>query len=152
MGKTLNSLFAFLALIAFSSTSVTAQSEELTLGSTANLGALPLIAINEGLFPSHQLKVNYTHLQTGKMTMDALIGGDIEVGTIVDSNVAFIGYLENPIKVIASLGVKEDDAIYFRPSTGIANPLDLKGKRIGYIPATTSHIMLARFLARTGLK
>lgn len=80
------------------------------------------------------------------MTMDALISGDIEIGTIVDSNVAFIGYSKSPIKVIASLATKLDDALWYTTNAKITKPTDLIGKRVGYTPATTSHIFLDRFL------
>ncbi len=122
--------------------------EQLIVGSTTNLGVLPLIAKNENIFSEKGLAVEYKKFQTGKMTMDALISGDIEAGTIVDSNVAFINYSKNPIKVIASIGTKLDDAIYFDKSKNISTPKDLIGKRIGFAPATTSHIFLAKFLER----
>lgn len=128
-------------------TEVQAQ-DQLIVGSTTNLGVLPLIAKNENLFSEKELVVEYKKFQTGKMTMDALISGDIEAGTIVDSNVAFINYSKNPIKVIASIATKLDDAIYFNKSKNIFAPKDLVGKRIGFAPATTTHIFLAKFLER----
>lgn len=124
-----------------------AEELPIRIGSTANLGVLPLIAKNEGIFEENGLKVDYLKFQTGKMTMDALISGDIEIGTLVDSNISFIGYFPNPIKVIASLGVKHDHRLWFMKSSGISEPAHLVGKKIGYVPATTSHIFLARYLA-----
>ena len=126
--------------------------EHLVVGSTTNLGVLPLIAKNENIFSEKGLEVEYKKFQTGKMTMDALISGDIEAGTIVDSNVAFINYSKNPIKVIASIAIKLDDAIYFNTRKNITSPKDLIGKKIGYAPATTSHIFLAKFLEHNQIK
>ncbi len=128
--------------------SAQAQEQPLILGSNINLGLVTLVAKNEGLFPKHGLKVDYRKFQTGKMTMDALIAGEVEVGTLVDSNIAFVNYSDNPIKVIASIGTKLDDAIYFKKHSQITKPADLIGKRIGYAPATSSHIFLARLLER----
>ena len=145
-----HSLIVFLTSVIFFS-EVQAQ-EYLTFGSTTNLGVLPLIAKNENIFSEKGLAVEYKKFQTGKMTMDALISGDIEAGTIVDSNVAFINYSKNPIKVIASIAIKLDDAVYFDKNKNIAAPKDLVGKRIGFAPATTSHIFLAKFLERNQIK
>jgi ABC-type nitrate/sulfonate/bicarbonate transport system substrate-binding protein len=126
--------------------------DELRFGSTTNLGLLALIAIKENIFKNKDLIVNYKKFQTGKITMDALISEDIDVGTIVDSNVAFINYLKNPIKIIASIATKLDDAIYFKQSNNIFTPKDLIGKRIGFAPATTSHIFLVKFLEKHNIK
>lgn len=139
-------LFGFAAL-----SEVHAQ-DPLTVGSTTNLGVLPLIAKNENIFSEMGLTVEYKKFQTGKMTMDALISGDIEAGTIVDSNVAFINYSKNPVKVIASIATRLDDAIYFNKNKNISAPKDLVGKRVGFAPATTSHIFLAKFLKSNQIK
>jgi NitT/TauT family transport system substrate-binding protein len=140
-----NLIFPLAALVFHVSIGL-AEEQKLILGSTANLGVLPLVAKHDSIFVKNGIEVDYRKFQTGKMTMDALISGDIEIGTIVDSNVAFIGYSKNPIKVIASLAIKLDDAIWYRSDKQITRPIDLIGKRIGYTPATTSHIFLARFL------
>jgi NitT/TauT family transport system substrate-binding protein len=129
-----------------------AEEYNLKFGSTANLGVLPLIAKNEDIFGKQGLAVKYKKFQTGKMTMDALVSGDIEAGTIVDSNVSFINYTSNPIRVIASIATRNDDAIYYDITKNISSPKDLVGKRIGYAPATTSHIFLAKFLEVNDIK
>ena len=144
---------------------------EITFGWTTNLGMLPLIAKEEGFFKENNVSVTFKKLQTGKMAMDSIISGEIDFGTIVDSNVSFINYSKNPLKVIAIIGTKEDDTIYFKstvakPDTDknestkteakdtniIKTPRDLIGKKIGYVPATTSHIFLARFLDKHQIK
>jgi sulfonate transport system substrate-binding protein len=132
---------------------VEAAAEDLTVrfGSTSNLGILPLIAKHEGIFKSRGLEVDYKKLQTGKITMDALLSGEIDIGTLVDSNIAFINFSKNPLKVIASLATRLDDAIWFNTASDVSKPSDLIKKRIGYVPATTSHVFLARFLRTNGI-
>lgn len=138
-------------LFAFIQREAEAQDRTLSVGSTPNLGVTPLVALHQGFFQKNGLKVEYKKLQTGKITMDALISGDIDVGTIVDANIGFLNFSANPIKVIAAIATKRDDAIYFNKHKGIIKGSDLIGKRIGYVPATTSHVFLARFLEKNGI-
>lgn len=131
--------------------SATAEELEIRFGSTSNLGVLPLIAKHEGIFQTQGVDVEYKKFQTGKMTMDALLAGEIEIGTLVDSNIAFINYSQNPIKVVAVIATRLDDAIWYNTKSGISKPSDLVNKRVGYAPATTSHLFLARFLNAHGV-
>lgn len=70
-------------LIAVVTQSATAEELKISIGSTSNLGVLPLIAKHEGVFQAQGLNVEYKKFQTGKMTMDALLAGEIEIGTLV---------------------------------------------------------------------
>ena len=141
-----------LSFIIIPTRTVISQEAPITFGSTNNLGILPLIAQNEQLFALNGLSVSYKKFQTGKMIMDALVSGDIDIGTIVESNVGFIGYSGAPIKIIAELGTKLDDTLLFKKEAKISSPKDLIGKKIGYTPATTSHIFLTRFLTKNKIK
>ncbi len=118
----------------------------LSFGSTPALSVLPIITKYQGIYPEQILSVRYHKFQTGKSVMDALISGDIEVGTLVDVNVSYLNFTVNPIRIIASLGDRLADSIYFKKELGINAPKDLIAKKIGYVPASTSHIFLARFL------
>ncbi len=109
----LTDLILLLAALVFHASIGLAEEQKLILGSTANLGVLPLVAKHDSIFVKNGIEVDYRKFQTGKMTMDALISGDIEIGTIVDSNVAFIGYSKNPIKVIASLASFQNHSTLF---------------------------------------
>ena len=128
------------------------QLTEIKITRTNNLGLLPFIAENQGFFAEAGISLKVLNLQTGKMAMDSLISGDSEIATIVDSNVSFVGFSENDIKVIAVLGKKYDDDVYFKKNSGIKTPEDLKGKKIGYIPATTCHYTLNTFLKTHNIK
>lgn len=122
----------------------------LTLGTSPLLGTLTFIAEKNGYFTEENLTISLKRMQIGKIIMDSLNAGSIEVGTLVDSNIAFIGYQPNTLRVIASLGTRTNDALYYYKDS-ISSPADLRGKRIGYAPVTTSHIFLARFLKLHGI-
>src|SRR5688572_16584042 len=61
-------------------------------GGPKNISMLPLIATTQGFFAKYRLAAAYIDIQTGKKAMDALRTGDLDVGVLVDSNLAFAGY------------------------------------------------------------
>jgi NitT/TauT family transport system substrate-binding protein len=117
------------------------------IGGPNNIAMLPLIAARKGYFENAGVKVEFKSLQTGKLAMDALNSGDIDLATMVDSNIAFVRFQGGgDIRVICTIQEKYDDAIVARVDRGIHEPGDLIGKKIGFAPATTSHIFLSRYL------
>lgn len=125
----------------------------LVVGGPNDLAMLVVLAQDRGLFERHGLEVDYRHLQTGKITQDALMSGDLDVGVIVDTNIAFIGFQPDAkTKVLASIQEQNGDGIVARADRGIKTPSDLRGKTVGYTPGTTSHVFLDRMLRLNGLK
>ena len=123
-----------------------ADSQPIIMGGSKNIGIVPLIALKKGYFAEQGLNVEYQEIQVGKLAMDALVAGKIDVGFLMDMNIAFGGFQDAPIRVIASIVKRGDDAIIYRKDSKIDKALDLKGKKIGYYPGTASHAFLDRFL------
>jgi NitT/TauT family transport system substrate-binding protein len=94
----------------------------------------------------------FVPIQTGRLAMDAVLAGDIDVGVLVDSNIAFVRFEGgDDLGVIASIQKKTDDGLVSRRDRNIRSAADLRGKTIGHLPATTSHVFLARYLAAHNL-
>lgn len=122
------------------------------IGGPKNIAMLPLIAVRRGYFRDAGVSVKFEPLQSGKIAMDALNSGDIDLAVLVDSNIAFVRFQGgDDIRVICTIQEKYDDAIVARVDRGIREPGDLVGKRIGFVPATTSHMSLVRYLAFKGI-
>lgn len=153
MYKKINT-FTYMMLIFFISTSTVAFSAETTeikVGGPPNIAMLVLVAQAKGFFNEEKVNVKYVHLQTGKIAQDALSSGDIDLGILVDSNIAFVNFQEgNDVKVIAAIEEKNDDSLLYRKDK-IKSIADLKGKKIAYLPATTSHVYLERFLSKNNI-
>lgn len=121
------------------SSNATPPSAPLRWGGPANISMLPIIAERKGFFREEGIETRPNYLQTGKMAMDAVVSGDIDLGVLVETNIAFIKFQNaTPIKVVASVMRKHDDALIVRADRGIRKPTDLYGKSISIVPATTS--------------
>lgn len=156
MNIKIKTLFMNLVLIfSLSATTVAFSNEEakeIKVGAPANISMLLLVAEAKGFFKEEKVNVKYIPLQTGKIAQDALSSGDIDLGILVDSNIAFVNFIAgNDIKVLAAIEEKNDDSLLYRKDRKINSIADLKGKKIAYLPATTSHIYLERFLSKNNI-
>lgn len=117
-----------------------------------NLCMLPIIAEERGFFEAEGVSCRFEPLQTGIIALNALHSGDIDFAVPVDVNIAFVKYEgASPMRIIATIQEKIDDAVLARRDHGISSPNDLRGKTIAYLPATTSHVFLWRYLQRHGI-
>ena len=129
-----------------------AKTEPITWGGPKNIALLPILAQDQGFFAEEGLTTRRKDIQTGKIAMDTLITGGIDIAILVETNIAFI---ESPsdsnLKVISIIGEKYDDAILGRKNNITITAKDFEGKRIGYTPDITSHTLGAN-LSNISLK
>jgi len=153
MKRASNVLFALTAVFMLAGSARAAAPTSVTLASSKNLwAAVPIIAEKKGFFAGEGLDVHLEYVQAAKFAMDALVSGQAQFSTLVELNVAFLGYNGNrDLHVVATVVKSYDSAIVARRSAGIVVPADLSGKQIGVLPATTSAIFADRFLAKHGI-
>ena len=122
------------------------------IGGGPNVSMLIILAQLKKLFEQRQLNVEYRPLQTSKIAFDAVAARQIDVGIVTDANMALIGYSGfGNVRIIGSIMTKTDDAIIARRDAAIRSPLDLRGKRVAYTPATSGEVFLGLFLAHYGI-
>ncbi len=121
-------------------------------GGPKNLAVLPILAGIHGYFREEHLNIRPNFVQTGKIAMDAVVSGDLDIGIIVDTNIAFMGFQQGAdIQVVACLMEKTDDAIIARRDAGISVPKDLEGKSLAILNGTTTHRFADLFIDHNGL-
>jgi NitT/TauT family transport system substrate-binding protein len=110
-----------------------------------------IIAAEKSFFKDSGVDVSVNYVNTGKIAMDDLLAGKANFANVVETNVAFAGFNNPKIKVVANIEKVYDATIVARKDKGIKSPADLKGKKIGVMLATTSQVFLDRFLEKNGI-
>ena len=125
------------------------QKISVTFGGPQNISLVVLIARKQGFFDRHGIAATYQPLQNGKIVFDAVAAGQINVGLLVDANLAFLGFEgTRGVTTIGTVMTKTDDAIVARADRGIRKPADLAGRRIAYLPGTSSNALLRLYQQR----
>ncbi len=122
-----------------------------TWGGPKNISMLPLIAEKKGFFAQSGLDAKRQDLQTGKLAMDALNSGKLDIGILVDTNIAFGKFQPMKLKVVAVISEKTDDGIIARKDKGVTDAKQLVGKKLGVTFGTTSHAMAVNYLQQNSI-
>lgn len=111
------------------------------------------------LFEAAGLKVNgyevsYSEFAGGNLVVEALNGGSLDYGGMSEIPAVFaLSSSIHSFRLIAVLhGDVNNQVILLPKGSSIQSLHDLKGKRIGYVRATTSQYFLIRMLKSVGLK
>ena len=143
---------ALVVLVGINFSADDTKEDTIKWGGPKNIAMLPILAQDQGFFAEEGLIAERNDIQTGKMAMDALISGDIDIAVLVETNIAFIEFQPGSnLKVISIIEEKYDDAILARKDNGITTAKDLEGKRLGLTPATTSHAFAIQYLESEGV-
>ena len=99
-------------------------------------------------------KVATSEFASGNLVLEAINAGALDVGGMSEIPPIFVaGAPGNQARIVAVLQGDVNNQVVLVPKDSKAQAFaDLKGKRIGYVKATTSHYILLRLLAEAGLK
>ena len=110
------------------------------------------IAVNKGYFSNQGLDVQPLIHSFGKAALQSVLDGKADFATVAETPVMFSVLKGDKIFVIANIESSSvNNALLARPDAGIVKAADLKGKRIGFTPGTTSDFFLDSFLTAQGL-
>lgn len=111
------------------------------------------IALAKGYFLNQGLDVQPLMRTFGKEALQSVLDGKADFGTVAETPVMFSALKGDRIFVIANIeSSSKNNAVLARSDAGIVKAADLKGKRIGFTPGTTSDFFLDSFLTAQGLK
>jgi len=139
----------FCALLVQASFRALADEPTLRIGGSKVLSVLPLLALENNYYDQENIKVEFQNIEVGKFAMDAVLAGVVDVGTIVDSNIAFNTFSDNELVVLASILTYQANGLVY--DSNLEDIKNLKAKKIAYFPATTSHLYLMYYLRSLGL-
>jgi len=128
------------------------ESMKLTVAlSSPHVWIQPVIAECQGYYDEVGLEVEHVRFTSGRAAMDALIGGQAEIATTAISPVIFAAFQEQPMAILAENARFLDEKITARVASGISEPADLKGKKIGVTLGSDVHYFLYLYLDYAGL-
>jgi sulfonate transport system substrate-binding protein len=111
-----------------------------------------LLLETSGLLNELPYKLEFAEFGSGNLIVEAINGGSIDIGSMSEIPPVFAAASGARIKVVA---IARDDVnwqvVLVPKDSPIRSVADLKGKRVGYVRATTTHYYLAGMLRKVGL-
>ena len=97
-------------------------------------------------------KVSFSEFPGGNLITQAINAGALDLGAWSEIPLVFAAASDANVRVIATIeGPTANQAVLVPKSSAAKSVADLKGKRVGYIRATTSQYFLIKMLAQHGL-
>jgi sulfonate transport system substrate-binding protein len=142
------SALAGLALAAASAASSAAQSVVISEGLEATWGQF-YVADTLKLWQKQGLDPKIAGFPSGRLVLDALVGGGVTFGTAAETPVVFAALNGLPVRIIGTLNRHEPFDIV--ALNEIKSVQDLKGRKVGYAQGTNAHYYLSKALEQAGL-
>lgn len=96
--------------------------------------------------------IEWKEFNSGVQHIEAINAGALDLGSGSEIPAVFAARTPGRVRVIAvSKGDLNNQAVFAQKDSPIKTIADLKGKRVGYVRATTTHYFLHRMLAEVGL-
>ncbi len=131
----------------------TAKLQKITVAYTTQpQSTLAHIAVAKGYFPEEGLEVQSLIHTFGKASLQSLLDHKADFAAVAETPFMFNVLKGEKIYVIANIEASgKNNAIVARKDAGISVTADLKGKRIGFTPGTTSDFFLDSILTAIGM-
>lgn len=113
---------------------------------------LVYVADRLGYFREENLQVSYKPFVTGRAAMTALHAGEVDVAHAFEMPVVTDAVAGKPLRIIGTLArTNQNNAVVARRDRGIATAADLRGKRIGLPPGSSTDYMVALMLKENAI-
>ncbi|MBF0460595.1 MAG: NrtA/SsuA/CpmA family ABC transporter substrate-binding protein [Magnetococcales bacterium] len=110
------------------------------------------VAQAKGFFAEERLEIQPVIHTFGKAALQLLLDGKADLATAAETPILFSILKGEKIFVLANVeSSSTNNAVIARKDAGITQGRDLKGKRIGFTPGTTSDFFLSALLTANGL-
>ncbi len=110
-----------------------------------------IIAREKGYFTKHDLDVEPKLFTAGRLTLDAVMAGAIDMCATAETPMTAAVMAQLPIAVVARMA-KATPTTLVNGDSGIKTLQDLKGKKLGVSIGSGSEVYLFNVLAKAGLK
>lgn len=145
---------AFVVLLVVACTHKPPPAEPLRLGLALQpASALAMIALEKGFFSAEGLEVEVESFPSGKRALhEGLLTGRVEVAAVADIPFVIAALDRRAVTAVGTLFAADNvNRVVVRRDLGMAEPGDLRGKRIATQQGSAVHFFLHRFLKHHGL-
>lgn len=141
---------ALLLALAVVLSATPSRAQDITIGEGLALGwGQFFVADQKKLWEKQGLTPKVTVFPSGRLVLDALVGGGVVIGTAAETPVVFANLNGLPVRIIGVLNRHEPfDLVAIN---AIKEAKDIKGRKIGYSQGTNAHYYLHRLLKQEGL-
>lgn len=119
--------------------------EKLKVG-VGRTAVLVYVAQEQGFFTENGLDVTIDPFDAGKLAMDAMLNGEVDIATASSSVLVSHSFDRNDIKTFGAIATFQIQELLARTDHGISQTSDLKGKKIGITKSSAGEAALGRFL------
>jgi sulfonate transport system substrate-binding protein len=97
-------------------------------------------------------KAEYAEFAAGNLITEAILAGAIDLGSMSEIPPIFAAAAKPALRQVAVMrGDVNSQLVLVPKGSSIATAADLKGRKVGYVRATTSHYLLLKLLEEVGL-
>lgn len=125
--------------------------EKIIIANQKEYSIFNYIAQEKGYFKENGLDAEVKEYQSGPVAMTDLLAGKVDViiaGEFPGVNSMFTN---NNLRILAETSKQQSTRVVARKDSGISNPSDLKGKKIGVTKNSAGEFFLGRFLLLNNL-
>jgi NitT/TauT family transport system substrate-binding protein len=124
-----------------------ASAQPLRVGATPNVhSALIYLAESEGFFKKQSIDVVVKEYELGPDAVGDLLSGHLDFATAAEFVFVLQSFQKPDIKMLSTICLVSNHDIVVRKDRGIAEPQDLKGKRIAIARGTSAEFFLYNYL------
>jgi aliphatic sulfonates family ABC transporter substrate-binding protein len=99
------------------------------------------------------IKLKWVEFPSGPPLLEALNAGAVDLGATGDAPPIFAQAAGAPLKYAAVQPISGDgEAVIVPPASSLRTAADLRGKRVAFTKASSSHLLVVKALAQAGLK
>ena len=128
------------------------QRDALVLGVAESVENIPvLIALEQGFYADEGLDITTKSWAVGRLTLEALLRNDVDVATVAETPIAMQSLQRRDFVVIATFSHDVPYRLVADRTSGILQPADFRGHRIGSMAGTIGQFFLHSVLADVGI-
>lgn len=116
------------------------------------LSALTIVTGKKGFFAEEGVDVEVAKFTSGKLALDAVLGGGADIATVAETPLMFAGFSGQEFDVFATI-FRSNNAckVVARKDRGINGLVDLKGRKVATFVGTNAEYFMSEILQTVGL-